>query len=66
MRRDALRRVTVRTPSIETGYFHKWGISKETIKVDGKNINLSVTKAIIELEDGQIVELIPSNIKFES
>lgn len=51
--------------SQQVGYFHKWGISKDSfINENGKTVSISVTKGIVELESGQIVEIIPSEIKF--
>jgi hypothetical protein len=47
------------------GYFHKWGISKDSfVNENGKLVSISVTKAIIELESGDIIESLPKEIKF--
>jgi hypothetical protein len=48
-----------------TGYFHKWGISKDSfVNENGKLVSISVTKAIVELENGNIVEVLHKEIKF--
>lgn len=47
------------------GYFHKWGISKDSfVNETGKYVNISVTKAIVELDNGIVIETLPNEIKF--
>ena len=44
----------------QAGLFHEWGSDYETLE-DGVG---NYTIAIIELPNGEIVEILPSNIKF--
>lgn len=42
------------------GYFHKWGVDSEELDVGA----LNYTVGIVELADGNVVAVMPENIKF--
>jgi hypothetical protein len=54
---------------INEGVFHQWGIGMQILKIEiiyGVNNSMLRTVGIIETEDGTIVEVLPSNMKFIS
>lgn len=42
------------------GYFHTWGIEFEQIGIEVANYSI----ALVELEDGRIVKVLPENLLF--
>lgn len=42
------------------GYFHKWGINSEELDVGA----LNYTMGIVELPNGNVVTVMPENIRF--
>lgn len=56
----SLRKIKLKDTD-ETGWFHKLGIGKETT-VDNKTVSVSI--AIVEKENGDMVSVNPNNIKF--
>lgn len=46
---------------VQNGLFHTWGCG---IQTDENGNNFAITFAIVELDNGQIVEVPPMNIQF--
>lgn len=42
------------------GFFHQWAVMYEELR-DGVG---NITVALVELQDGRIVEVLPSNVRF--
>jgi len=63
-RRDALRKVVVSDGNYgipeQVGYFHAWGTNADFTESGAAHW----TVAIVELEDGRVIEVAPSKIRF--